>query len=208
MKNIRLREFAKLEYCDPSKFLASLRVIEWAVATSSTPEPIKALRTQKLKSALEKRDAAIFCVGISKFTGFDIRFAHLENQDFDFITRWLDSDGTEHYCPVQLKEVVPPNLNARSSIQTVVDSLTRYVDSEDVTVAIKLNRPGRFEPSELKLPADLRIGGLWIFGSISADQSEFGLWGDFLSATPAPQGLRYAYPAPHSEYDAAADKLA
>lgn len=52
-----------------------------------------------------------------------------------------------------------------------------------MTVAIKINRPGRFDPAELQLPANLRIGALSIFAGLSADQSEFGLWGDFLSTT-------------------------
>ena len=196
MENVRLRQFAKLAYGDPRGFLAALRNVEWAVAASATPERIKTLRTQGLKPEREMRDAAIFCVGISERIGFDVRFAPVENQDFDFIATWFDGDATRHYCPVQLKEVAPPHLNAGATFQAVVDSLTRYADSADVTVAIKINRPGRFDPAELKLPANLRIGGLWIFASLSADQSEFGLWGDFLSRTDAPRGTRFSYPLP------------
>ena len=97
---------------------------------------------------------------------------------------------------MQLKEVAPPHLNAGATIQAVVDGLTRYADSADVTVAIKINRPSRFDPAELKLPANLRIGGLWVFAGLSADQSEFGLWGDFLSKTDAPLGTRFSYSLP------------
>lgn len=175
MENVRLRQFAKLAYGDPRGFLAELRSLECAVAASPTPERIRTLRRQGLKPARETRDAAIFCVGISERFGFDVRFAPVENQDFDFIATWLDGDATRHCSPVQLKEVAPPHLNAVASIQEVVDSLTRYADSADVTVAIKINRPGRFDPTELKVPVNLRIGGLWIFASVSADQSEFGL---------------------------------
>ena len=196
MESVRLRQFAKLAYGDPRGFLAALRNLEWAVATSPTPERIKTLRTQGLKPKREMRDAAIFCVGISERIGFDVRFAPVEDQDFDFIATWFDGDAARHYCPVQLKEVAPPHLNAGATIQAVVDSLTHYADSADVTVAIKLNRPSRFDPAELNLPANLRIGGLWIFASLSADQSEFGLWGDFLSRTDAPRGTRFSYPLP------------
>jgi hypothetical protein len=65
-----------------------------------------------------------------------------------------------------------------------------------VTVALKINQLRRFAPTELKLPANLRISGLWIFASLSADQSEFGLWGDFLSKTDAPLGTMFSYPSP------------
>ena len=196
MKNVRLRQFAKLAYGDPRGFLAALRRLEWAVAPSPTPERIKTLRPQGLKPEREMRDAAIFCVGMSERIGFDVRFAPVEDQDFDFIATWLDGGRMRNYCPVQLKEVAPPHLNADATIQAVVDGLARYADSADLTVAIKINRPGRFDPAELKLPANLRIGGLWIFAGLSADQSEFGLWGDFLSKTDAPLGTRFSYPLP------------
>ena len=140
------------------------------------------------------RDAAIFCVGMSERIGFDVRFAPVEDQDFDFIATWFDGEGMRNYCPVQLKEVAPPHLNAGATIRAVVDGLARYADSADVTVAIKINRPARFDPAELQLPANLRIGALWIFAGLSADQSEFGLWGDFLSRTDAPLGTRFSYP--------------
>lgn len=194
MKNLRLHHFAKLEYGDPRGVLAALRNLEWDVAASPTPARTKTLRTQALKPEREMRDAAIFCVGISDRMGFDVRFAPVEDQDFDFIAAWLDSEGVRNYCPVQLKEVVPQHLNAGATIQAVVDSLPRYADSADVTVAIKINRRVRFDPAELKLPANLRIGGLWIFAGLSADQSEFGLWGDFLSKTEVPFGTRFSYP--------------
>lgn len=194
MNNVRLREFAGLRFGDARDFLRSLREVELLVAASATPERIKTLRTQQLKPEREMRDAAIFCVGMSERIGVDVRFAPVEDQDFDFIATWLDCEG-RRYCPVQLKEVVPANLNTSATIQAVVDKLVHYADSADVTVAIKFNRAGQFDPTELKIPANLRIGGLWIFAGLSADQSEFGLWGDFLSTTDAPHGTRFSYPS-------------
>lgn len=142
------------------------------------------------------RDAAIFCVGMSERIGFDVQFAPVEDQDFDFVITWFDDDRKRYYRPVQLKEVAPPHLNAGATVQAVVNSLTRYVDSADTIVAIKINRPGQFNPAELTLPADLRIGGLWVFASLSGDQSEFGLWGDFFGRTKPPLGTRFLYPLP------------
>jgi hypothetical protein len=194
MENVRLRQFAKLAYGDPRGFLAALRRHESAITASPTPQRIKTLRTQGLKPEREMRDAAIFCVGISERIGFDVWFAPVEDQDFDFIATWFDGEGLRHYCPVQLKEVVPQRLNAGATVQAVVDDLARYADSADVTVAIKINRSGRFDPAELKPPANLRIGGLWIFVALSPDQSEFGLWGDLLSKTDAPIWTRFSYP--------------
>ncbi|MGQ0742178.1 MAG: hypothetical protein ACT4OG_07790 [Alphaproteobacteria bacterium] len=196
MSSVRLHQFAKLAYGDPRGFLLALRSTEREIAASPTPERIKTLRTQGLKPEREMRDAAIFCVGMSERIGLDVRFAPVENQDFDFIATWVDGDATRLYCPVQLKEVPPRQLNAGANIQAVVDSLIRYTDSADVTVAIKFNRACRFDPAKLKLPANLRIGALWIFGSISANQSEFGLWGDFLSKAESLLGTKFSYPLP------------
>lgn len=90
----------------------------------------------------------------------------------------------------QMKEVVPEPLNANSSLEKVIQSLTMYVDSQDLTVAIHLNRQVHFDPKTLVVPR-LRIAALWIFGSITPDQSEWGLWGNFLEE---PMGTRFAYP--------------
>jgi hypothetical protein len=195
MGNMRLRQFANLPYGDPRDFLIALRKVEWAVAASRTPERIRTLRTQGLKPEREMRDAAIFCVGMSERIGHDIRFAPVEDQDCDFAATWINGEGARCYCPVQLKEAPPHKLNAGATVQVVVDDLTHYADSNDVTVAIKINRVVRFDPVELKLPANLRIGGLWIFAALSPNQSEFGLWGDFVSKTDAPLGTRFTYPA-------------
>jgi len=194
MQNVRIHQFEKLEFGDPRSYLTALREFELDVAASSTPERIKSLRTNALKPERETRDAAIFCVGMSERIGFDIQFAPVEAQDFDFVTTWLDDEGIRHYCPVQLKEVVPPKLNAQVTLQSVIDGLTRYADSGDVTVAIKINRPIRFDPTEMELPPRLQIGGLWIFAAVSPDQSEFGLWGDFLSKGELTYGTRFRYP--------------
>ena len=193
---MRVRQFTKLEYGDPKGFLIALRELEPGVAASQLPERIRTLRTQRLKPSREMRDAALFCFGMSERIGFDIRFAPVEDQDFDFIATWSEGEGQRNYCPVQLKEVAPSNLNSAATVQAVVDGLGRYVDSADLTVAIKINRSERFDPQELRLPRNLRIGGLWIFAALSADQSEFGLWGDFLSKADPPFGTSFLYPMP------------
>jgi hypothetical protein len=133
--------------------------------------------------------------GVSDRIGCDIQFAPVQDQDFDFIATWSAGE-LRNFCPIQLKEIVPPHLNKLTTVQTVVDGLARYSDSTDVTVAVKLNQPGRFEPEKLKIPDNLRIGGLWIFGALSTDQSEFGLWGDFLNRIDPPFGTRFSYPSP------------
>ncbi|MGT2505600.1 hypothetical protein [Cupriavidus basilensis] len=110
-------------------------------------------------------------------------------QDYDFVASWLEGD-TLHLAPVQIKEVVPANLNPKASVQATDDALTKYVDSEDLVVAIHLNRQTTFDPAQLVVP-DLNIAELWIFGALAPDQSIWGLWGNLMKT---PTGTRYSYP--------------
>ena len=103
---------------------------------------------------------------------------------------WV-ADDVRHLATVQLKEVVPSALNPTTSLKAILDSLGKYVDSENLTVAIHLNQHRRFDPQDVIVPL-LPIAGMWIFGSISEDQSEWGLWGNFMEQR---EGTRFTYPA-------------
>lgn len=190
----RLRHFGKLEYGDPHGFLVELRKAELSIDFSDTPEPIRTLRTNKLKSDREMRDAALFYVGMSDVLGAAVKFCPVEDQDYDFVATWV-IDETQNFCPVQLKEVVPAHINQGASIAEVIGKLMKYKDSQDLQVAIKLNRIGRFDPAMIGLPDGLRIGGLWVFGACSADQSTWALWGDFMQTGRETLGHKYPYPS-------------
>lgn len=180
----------KLEFRDPRPFLVGLRNLESALAASDTPPRIKNLRTNGLKAWREARDAALFCYGMGQRIGQTVYFAPSESQDYDFVASWVVG-SEQHLAPVQLKEVVPQDLNPKASLDQVLASLTKYVDSSELTVAIKLNQQGRFQPSELA-PPKANIAALWVFGAITKDQSKWALWGNFLEQ---PAGMTFGYPA-------------
>jgi hypothetical protein len=190
--SINIRTFSKLEYGDPEGFLEALTSVDAAVSISDLKPQIKHLRTNSLKTVRELRDAAIFCMGIAEVLHTSVRFSPVEKQDYDFVTTW-QSKNMQHYCPVQLKELVPSELNPNQSINDVVNGLSKYTDSMNLTVAVKLNRIGKFEPSSLLMPKTIRIGGLWVFGAISEDQSDWGLWGDFAKGE-VDQGICFQTP--------------
>ena len=185
-----LRAVQKLEFRNPAHFLIKIRSVERQLAESDAPPKIKKLRTNPLKEWRELRDAALFCYGMGQRIGQPIYFAKGESQDYDFVASWAVG-REQHFAPVQLKEVVPPELNSTATLQKTVDALTRYVDSKELTVAIHLTQQTRFEPSKLSIPP-LKIAALWVFGSISPDQSAWGLWGNFLEQ---PEYSKFAYPA-------------
>ena len=131
----------------------------------------RALRTNRLKPEREMREASLFCFGIEQKLGVTVEFSLVEDQDFDFVAR-VKTDDTEHYLEVQIKEVVPEELNHAASVQDIVDRLVKYRVSPGLIVAIHLNRVTRFDPAALAVPPDLKIGELWVFGAISKDQSQ------------------------------------
>ena len=189
MTQDRARAFQQLEYRDPKPFLVRLRELEPTVVTSNMAKKVKNLRTNPLKWSRELREGALFCYGMSQRIGQTVFLSPSEAQDHDFVASWVVGD-TQHLAPVQLKEVVPHDLNPSASVQTIVDALTKYTDSADLTVAIHLNQRAHFDPSKLVIPS-LKIAALWLYGAISADQTQWGLWGNFLET---PVGTRFEYP--------------
>ncbi len=189
MSGDRARAFQHLEYRDPRPFLVQLRKTEPTIARSNLPKKVKNLRTNALKWSRELRGAALFCYGMAERIGQTVYLAPSEAQDYDFVASWA-IDDTQRLAPVQLKEVVPQDLNPLASVQTIVNALSKYVDSEDLTIAIHLNQRGHFDQTTLVIPS-LRIAALWIFGAISEDQGQWGLWGNFLET---PEGTRFEYP--------------
>jgi hypothetical protein len=191
MTTDRIRAFQKLDFRDPRSFLVGLSRLEPEVASSDMPEKVKKLRTNQLKPLRELRTAALFCYGMSEKIGSLVYVASTEKQDHDFVATFGRED-TKHYVPVQLKEVVPPDLNDSATLQGVVDSLSKkYVDSSDLTVVIHLNRQVRFDPEELNM-ANLGVGSLWVLGAIAPNNRQFAIWGDLMTTR---EGFRFSYPS-------------
>jgi hypothetical protein len=182
-----LNAFGRLEYHDPTEVLRNFRRVEIEI-TLSTPDPVKHLRTNSLKRWRECREAALFCYGMSCRCGQPISFASDESADHDFVAAWVLA-GVRHFAPVQLKELVPEQLNEHSTIDHLVQGLAKY-RSDTLTVAVHLNRRGTLEPSTLRVPS-LRIAALWFFWGAAPDQSKWCLFGDVLNE---PALSSFAYP--------------
>ena len=195
MDQIRARKFGQFVYGDPRGFLIELRNVEASLGEHSMPDKVRRLRTNGLKPEREMRDAALFCVGISERFGLQIRFAPVEDEDFDFVATWL-AEETQHFCTVQLKEVAPEDLNPVSSIDDALKALSKYSNAHDLTVAIRLSRATQFDPTSICVPNNLAFGGLWVFGCVSEDQSKWAVWGDFMAAAVGPvAGTAFDYPS-------------
>jgi len=190
MDRSALRVFSQLQYIDPKSFLVELRQLEIEVALSKLDDRTRALRPNSLKQTREQRQAAVFCVGMSQRIGHPVYFAAHENQDFDFVAKWI-IDDQYHFATVQLKEIVPKALNAQADINLIIESLDKYTDSAELTIAIHLNQSGRFEPKDLDL-RHLNVSSVWVFAGTTLDQSRWNLWGNFTEENP--YGTQFEYP--------------
>jgi hypothetical protein len=188
--NVRTRSFSRLQYRDPRAVLVDLRRADLTVAASEAPFAIKKLRTRDLRSLRELREACTFCYGMTECTGQRFLVAHAEAQDYDAVATWVVGD-LQNFAPIQIKEVVPHEVNPAASVQQVVEALQKYASSEDLTVAIHLNRVVKgFNPADI-LVLPLKIAALWMFGAIAPDESRWAIWGNFLDELQAGE---FSYP--------------
>lgn len=183
------REWSTYQYFDVRDVLIKLGEVEKALAGRPIAEKVLRLRTQGLREFHERRQAAIFCYGMSCLHGGPIQYAPVESADFDCIARWRDGDIL-NYAPIQTKELVPADLNPTATLDEELKKLTKYVDSSDLVVAFYLNRNGRIEFPTIRVPR-LNVAELWMFWATSPDKAHWMLYGDVLKA---PRAYAYEYP--------------
>lgn len=186
---IQIREWDRLKYYEPSIVLTELSTLDHLAAESSLPKNVKTLRRNDLKKYREGRDAALFCLGMSKVKGITVFFACLEAQGFDFVTRWQNGNETV-YTPVQLKEVVPKSLNPNSNVNSTLAKLSKYSDLNRTILALRINRDIHLELNNIQVPA-MPLGGIWLFGTAAQDQQKWFIYGDLLNT---PFLWEYEYP--------------
>lgn len=185
--SVTLNALRRLEYRDPVEVLRNLRRVEVQLP-SDVRKQVRHLRTNELKRVREAREAALFCCGMSCRIGEPVYFDPTEAADHDFVAMWT-SGGIQHLVPVQIKELVPEELNAVVSVDDLVAGLMKY-RSDHLTVAVHLNRAGTFEPSALRIPT-LHIAALWFFWGAAPDQSKWCIFGDALGT---PRASYFDYP--------------
>ena len=173
--NIRLRAWASRQFYDPEPVLRYLRGVEIDLAQSDTPELIRRLRTNRLKTDREARNALLFAHGMSSAVAGKVLVAPGEVEDCDFITKTQVRD-TEFFSCVQLKELAPEDLNPSHTLDALVTELSQLPKS-DAVLAIHLNRRGQIQLSTL---AAVRVpfAELWFFWAATPDMSAWRLYGD------------------------------
>jgi len=187
---ITARRWRSLDWRDPKTDLINLGKIQLQLAESTGITPkVADLRERELRKYLEWRQAALFAYFVSyAVVGEPIAYVLIEDEDYDAVI-WRKSGKRNLYTPVQLKEVVPRDLNPKAEVNAELAKLTKYVTSEDTVVAVHLNQSGRFEFHDIKAP-DTSCKEIWLYGAQTADQSKWLLYGDILN-NPKPYDIRY-----------------
>ena len=189
--SIRTRRWSKLLYNDPETILRDLRQVELHMADVFVKERVRTLRTNMLKPHREGREAALLCHGIGKAVlGTTVYISPGEEEDYDFISLWSIGD-TQHYAPVQIKELPPSDINPYTDLNKIILSLQKYSGSRDLIVGIHMNREETLDISKIVVPK-LNVHELWLFGSLKPDQSKWFLIGDLLVK---PEYYEFYYPA-------------
>jgi len=176
--DIRLNEWSKLNFVDPATVLPQLRKIQIDIAHSTIDNRVKNLRTSQLKPHREGWEAALFCYGMGKLLDVPVYIVPYEASDYDAVAMCV-KDDTQHFYPLQIKEVVPEELNPNTSINKEIAKLTRYPVSGDTTVVVHVNRAAHLEPSSIIVPK-LNIAALWLLGASAPDQSKWFIAGNIL----------------------------
>jgi hypothetical protein len=174
----QLNHWKKLEYHDPAEILKRLRALEIELADVQMDDRVRRLRTAELKRYREWRDAALFLYGLGLAQGRKIYYATLEESDYDFVASWIE-DTTQHFCPVQLKELPPADLNSRVDLEKILAGSVKDPRPTSTVLAVRLNRRGHIELKGLRVPQNWKQ--VWFFWASGPNSSNFTVYGDALN---------------------------
>ncbi|MCU0955390.1 MAG: hypothetical protein MUC37_12480 [Hyphomicrobium sp.] len=179
MDDAEINRLSKLQYYDPLYALPELRKVQLAISElQNIPNSIRNLRTRKLKRERELWMAFLLAYGLRARTGLPLLLADDEESDHDVVLATVAND-LPHFLPVQLKEVVPEDLNPTANVQNIIDDTFAKRSYQDTLLAIKITQNYSFDPNGLVVPP-FSFAGIWIFAAVSPDQSRWALWGDFI----------------------------
>ena len=176
VSDVSINHWRTLDYHDPAHVLRRLRAVENRLAGDLAPM-VRRLRTKEFKKERESRDAALFTYLVGRAHGVEMRYAREEAADYDFVVTWR-ADGQLHFCPVQLKELIPADLNPEATLDGLLRGLHHYAASKTV-LAVRLNRRGVIDLAALKLPP-IPFAELWLFWAGPLETGKWYLHGDAL----------------------------
>jgi hypothetical protein len=185
-----------LSFVDPKEILAGLRWIEENLPLEELSDKARSLRTRQMRPFLEARQAALFCYGLSTAMQQQVSFAMHEEDDYDALASF-ERDKKRVFVPIQLKEVVPQELNASASLQGELNKLKKYTDSKGLVVAFHLNRRCTLDIKSISAPHGV-VAEIWIVASTNEEMSEWALIGNIINDEC--YTYRFSYPDASQPY--------
>ena len=189
MRKVVPRGWQKLEYLDPGEVLIRLAKIEDRLVGGEAEERPAAGPAHAGGSYGARRQAALFCYGMSCLIGSPVAYAPVRTGEFDCIARWMIGHKP-HFMPVKLKEFLPGDEDPIGLLGTEFAVTPEDDPDPQLCVAIYLNRQLRLDLAALDR-SKLAIAELWAFGAVVPDKSRWMLWGNLLSS---PTTIEFAYP--------------
>ncbi len=158
--------FSQLQYLDPKRELQFAILNSGISALRLAPSSKTPLRPEH-KRELEHRQGAFFAYARTRADGAKSRkfgMVPIQDDPVDSVLRYELPDGSFGYEPVQLKELVPEEVNRHQSIREIIEKIRIIVAcNEGLSIAVHMNRE---EVTDLKdfLGLELRGNKLWLFG--------------------------------------------
>ena len=185
----------KRHYLDPRRILTVPGAHRQAVREIAARAPRRLSDHQLRQLAIEVLQAAAFSWGIGELWTRSVLFSPQEEDGHDCILAGGRSAGGHRPCfvPLQLKTYTPFS----GSLQELIDGLEgKYHDSEELYVAINVNKPGVIHFPDLTVPPGLRsqIHALWVFGRTSDDRTKWCFYGDLVGKAQSAPGELLAEP--------------
>jgi hypothetical protein len=161
---------------DPVALLQGMRRVERMLRDVVIDERVARLRTNGLRSERETRIACIFAVGLSVALGRQFWVAPGEDGDHDFLIVAPEiQEVSGAVVPVQLKELVPADLN---SDQTLADLKARvaHCPRSSTVLLIHLNRRGTISFDDLQTFAS-PFSENWFLWCSDREQTRWAIFG-------------------------------
>lgn len=101
-------------------------------------------RRPESKETLERRQAALFTYGrslIESRPDMDFGMIPIQDDPADMVIRTPSASGPHSFEPVQLKEIVPEEVNVGQTLDELLTSIRqKYGSGSPLTIAININR--------------------------------------------------------------------
>ena len=175
-------EWGSLKYMNPTKLLVGMDKMLDDFGIKKYKHASDILLDRRVRDVAEDRRCAIFCHGAGRALGTEILFAAHESADYDYVGAYKH-DGAVLTFPIQLKQLVPDRLNPSTSLQREISKLSKYVDAQDLVVAIHVNRKVHIKPQELDT-SGVKVKEVWLYGQLQNDATTWLLFGNLMTAEP------------------------